>query len=63
MSSQNSILVEGESNKVSEFLVREVNVFSVCDEYLRLNDEDRNSPGIVCGAFANYIFSNIWRRS
>ncbi|WP_200348833.1 hypothetical protein [Halochromatium glycolicum] len=55
MSSQNFILVEGASNKVSEFLVQEVSGFSNSDEYLRLDDEDRKSPGIVCGAFANYI--------
>lgn len=55
MSNQNFILIESESNKVSDFLVQEVSGFSGSDEYLRLDDEDRKSPGIVCGAFANYV--------
>jgi len=55
MSDQNFILVGNKSNTVSEFLIQEVREFSNSDEYLRLDDEDRKSPGIVCGAFANYI--------
>ena len=55
MSSQNFILVEGKSNTIPEFLVQEVSGFSESDEYLRLDDEDKKFPGIVCGAFANYL--------
>jgi len=55
MNSQNFILVEGISNKVAEFLVQKVSGFSDSDEYLRLDDKDRSSQGIVCGALANYI--------
>jgi len=55
MSSQNFVLVEGKSNTVSKFLVQEVSGFSESDEYLRLDDEDKKFPGIVCGAFSNYL--------
>lgn len=55
MSSQNFILVEDESNKISKFLFQEVRGFSDSDEYLRLDNKDRKSLGIVCGAFTNYI--------
>ncbi len=49
------ILVKGLAGRVSEFLIQEVNEFSSSEEYLRLDNEDRRSTGIVCGAFSNYI--------
>ena len=55
MNSQNFILVEDKFKEVPDFLLQEVSGFPNSDEYLRLDDEDRKSPGIVCGAFANYI--------
>ena len=47
---------------IPEFLVQSVREFSASDEYLRLDDKDRRSPGIVCGAFSNYI-SRIYNNS
>lgn len=35
--------------------MREVIEFESSEEYLRLDDEDEKSIGIICGAFANYI--------
>jgi len=55
MSDKEFILVEGSAGRVSEFLIQEVDEFSSSEEYLRLDDEDRRSSGIVCGAFSNYI--------
>lgn len=55
MSNKGFILVEGSSDSVSEFLIQEVGEFASSEEYLRLDDEDRKSAGIVCGAFANYV--------
>lgn len=59
---QKFILVESKSAAVSEFLTQEVKGFSKSDEYLRLDDEDKRIPGIVCGAFAIYV-SRIYRES
>lgn len=61
MSSQYFTLAKAPSTQICEFLVREVIGFSDSDEYLCLDAEDRKSPGIVCGAFANYI-SKIYRK-
>jgi len=55
MRDKDFILVEGAADKISEFLIQGVDEFSSSEEYLRLDDEDRRSTGIVCGAFANYI--------
>ena len=55
MSSQNFILIQDTSSKITEFLIQQVIGFADSDEYHRLDDEDRKYPGIVCGAFASYI--------
>ena len=55
MNKQDFILVENKSSKLAELLVQEIDKFPDSEEYLRLDDEDRKSSGIVCGAFASYI--------
>ncbi|MFI0416531.1 MAG: hypothetical protein ACH255_20625 [Candidatus Thiodiazotropha sp.] len=55
MNKQDFILIENKANKIVELLVQEIDGFSDSEEFLRLDDKDRKTAGIVCGAFANYI--------
>jgi len=62
MSGGEFILVGSSLSKIPGMLLAEVEGFSVSEEYARLDDEDRQSPGIVCGALANYV-SRVWADS
>jgi len=55
MSNQRFTMVENSAAEVPKLLMQEASEFENSEEYHRLDDEDKKSVGIFCGAFANYI--------
>lgn len=49
------ILRQREYNKVPEFLALELPGFPSSEEFQRLDAKLRNTPGLVCGAFKDYL--------